>query len=185
VIEETLLDAIEKMDKAVSHAQDQFGTVRTGRANPSLVDKLLVDYYGSPVPLQQLASFTVPEPRTLLIKPHDRASLTSIEKAIRDSDLGLAPGNDGAIIRLNLPALTEERRKEYVKVVRHMAEDGRVAVRNIRREARKHLEGSERKHEISADDLDRAEKELEKITHDHVDVIDKALARKEHELLEV
>jgi ribosome recycling factor len=185
VIEETLLDAIEKMDKAVGHAQDQFGTVRTGRANPSLVDKLLVDYYGSPVPLQQLASFTVPEPRTLLVKPHDRSSLGAIEKAIRDSDLGLAPGNDGAIIRLVLPALTEERRKEYVKVVRHMAEDGRVAVRNIRREARKHLETSERNHEISADDLDRAEKELEKITHDHVDVIDKALARKENELLEV
>jgi ribosome recycling factor len=185
VIEETLLDAIDKMDKAVSHAQDQFGTVRTGRATPTLVDKLLVDYYGSPVPLQQLASFTVPEPRTLLIKPHDRASMGAIEKAIRDSDLGLAPGNDGTIIRLNLPALTEERRKEYVKVVRHMAEDGRVAVRNIRREARKHLEASERNHEISVDDLDRAEKELEKITHDHVDVIDKALARKEHELLEV
>jgi ribosome recycling factor len=185
VIEETLLDAIDKMDKAVSHAQDQFGTVRTGRATPTLVDKLLVDYYGSPVPLQQLASFTVPEPRTLLIKPHDRASMGAIEKAIRDSDLGLNPGNDGTIIRLNLPALTEERRKEYVKVVRHMAEDGRVAVRNVRREARKHLEASERNHEISIDDLDRAEKELEKITHDHVDVIDKALARKEHELLEV
>ncbi len=185
MIEETLLDAIEKMDKAVGHAQDQFGTVRTGRANPALVDKLLVDYYGSPVPMQQLASFTVPEPRTLLVKPHDRTSLGAIEKSIRDSDLGLAPGNDGTIIRLVLPALTEERRKEYVKVVRHMAEDGRVAVRNIRREARKHLETSERNHEISADDLDRAEKELEKITHDHVDVIDKALARKEHELLEV
>jgi ribosome recycling factor len=185
VIEETLLDAIEKMDKAVAHAQDQFATVRTGRANPALVEKLIVDYYGSPVPLQQLASFSVPEPRTLIVKPHDRNSLTAIEKAIRDSDLGLAPGNDGSIIRLVLPALTEERRKEYVKVVKHMAEEGRVAVRNIRRDARKHLEATERNHEISVDDLDRAEKELERITHDHVEVIDKALARKEHELLEV
>jgi ribosome recycling factor len=185
VIEETLLDAIDKMEKAVGHVQTQFTTVRTGRATPALVDRLMVEYYGSSVPLQQMASFQVPEARQLLIKPHDRGSLAAIEKAIRDSDLGVSPSNDGAVIRLNFPALTEERRKEYVKVVRHMAEDGRVAVRNIRRDARKHLEAAEKAGEMSADELERAEKELEKHTHDHVDQIDKALGRKENELLEV
>ncbi len=185
MIEETLLEAIDKMEKAVSHTTSQFATVRTGRATPALVEKLMVSYYGSEVPLQQLASFQVPEARILLVKPHDRSSLNAIEKAIRDSDLGVAPGNDGVVIRLNLPPLTEERRREYVKVVKHMAEDGRVAVRNVRRDARKHLESAEKAHEISTDDLDRAEKELEKITHEHVEHIDKALHRKEAELLEV
>jgi ribosome recycling factor len=185
VIEETLLDAIDKMDKAVEHTQSQFGTVRTGRATPALVEKLMVSYYGSDVPLQQLATFQVPEARQLLVKPHDRASMPAVEKAIRDSDLGVSPSNDGVVIRLNFPPLTEERRKEYVKVVKHMAEDGRVAVRNLRRDARKHLETAEKAKEISADDLERAEKEPEKITHEHVDSIDKALGRKEQELLEV
>ncbi len=183
--EETLLEAIDKMEKAVHHVQTQFTTVRTGRATPALVERLLVDYYGSPVPVQQLAGFQVPEPRQLVVKPHDRGSLPAIEKAIRDSDLGVNPSSDGVVIRLNFPPLTEERRKEYVKIVKHMAEEGRVAVRNIRRDARKHLEASEKAGEISADDLERAEKELEKITHEHVDHIDKAAARKEHELLEV
>jgi ribosome recycling factor len=185
VIEETLLEAIDKMEKAVDHVQNQFTTVRTGRATPALVERLSVEYYGAPVPLQQLAGFQVPEARQLLIKPHDRGSLAAIEKAIRDSDLGVNPSNDGSVIRLNFPALTEERRKEYVKVVKHMAEDGRVAVRNIRRDARKHLEAAEKSSEISADELDRAEKELDKTTHDHVEQIDKALGRKEGELLEV
>ncbi len=185
MIDETLLDALDRMAQAVEHTQGQFSTVRTGRATPALVEKLLVDYYGAEVPLQQLAGFAVPEPRSLVVKPHDRGALKAIEKAIRDSDLGVNPSNDGVIIRLNLPPLTEERRKEYVKVVKHMAEDGRVAVRNIRRDARKHLEAAEKSSEISADQLDRAEKELERITHEHVDEIDKALARKEHELLEV
>ncbi len=185
VTEDTILEAMEKMEKAVDHVQNQFTTVRTGRATPALVEKLLVEYYGSPVPLQQLAGFQVPEARQLIVKPHDRGSLGSIEKAIRDSDLGVNPNNDGVVIRLNFPPLTEERRKEYVKVVKHMAEDGRVAVRNIRRDARKHLEAAEKAGEISADDLERAEKELERITHDHVDHIDKALGRKEQELLEV
>lgn len=183
--EETLLEAIDKMEKAVDHVQGLFTTVRTGRATPALVEKLLVDYYGSHVPLQQLAGFQVPEARQLLVKPHDRSTLASIEKAIRDSDLGVNPSNDGVVIRLNFPALTEERRKEYVKIVKHMAEDGRVAVRNLRRDARKHLESAEKAGDISADDLERAEKELEKITHDHVEQIDKALGRKEQELLEV
>jgi ribosome recycling factor len=185
VTEDILLDAMDKMDKAVEHVQAQFSSVRTGRAAPALVEKLNVEYYGSPVPLQQLAAIQVPEARQLLVKPHDRTTLNAIEKAIRDSDLGVAPSNDGVVIRLNFPPLTEERRRDYVKVVKHMAEDGRVAVRNIRRGARKHMEALEKAGEISADDLERAEKELEKVTHDHVERIDAGLGRKEHELLEV
>jgi len=185
VTEEYLLEAMEKMAKAVEHTQGQFATVRTGRAMPALVEKLLVEYYGADVPLQQLAGITVPEARQLVIKPHDRSSLNAIEKAIRNSDLGVSPSNDGVIIRLNFPPLTEERRKEYVKIVKHMAEDGRVAVRNIRRDARKQLEAAEKAGEISADELERAEKEMDKITHDHVEHIDRALGRKEQELLEV
>ena len=183
--EETLLEAMEKMAKAVEHTQSQFATVRTGRATPALVEKLLVNYYGSEVPLQQLAGFSVPEARLLVVRPHDRNAMSAIERAIRDSDLGVAPSNDGTVIRLALPPLTEERRKEYVKVVKHMAEDGRVAVRNVRRDARKHLETAEKRGEISADELDRAEKELEKVTQEHVAEIDRALEHKESELLEV
>lgn len=183
--EETLLEAMEKMERAVEHVQSQFQTVRTGRAVPALVDRLQVSYYGEPVPLQQLAAIQVPEARTLLIKPHDRSTLGDIEKAIRDSDLGVSPNNDGVVIRLNFPALTEERRREYVKVVKSMAEDGRVAIRNVRRDARKNLEASEKSGDISADDLERAEKELEKITHEQVERIDTAVGRKEQELLEV
>ena len=185
VTEETLLDAIDKMEKAVEHVQSQFTSVRTGRASPALVERLLVEYYGSTMPLQQLAGFQVPEARQLIVKPHDRNTLTSIEKAIRDSDLGVNPSNDGVVIRLNFPSLTEQRRKEYVKVVKTMSEDGRIAVRNIRRDARKHLEAAEKAGEISEGELERAEKELEKVTHDHVELIDKALGRKEQELLEV
>lgn len=183
--DDILLEAIDKMDKAVEHAQSQFTTVRTGRATPALVEKLMVNYYGADVPLQQLAGFQVPEARMLVVKPHDRGALGAIEKAIRDSDLGISPSNDGTVIRLNFPALTEERRRDYVKLVKNMAEDGRVAVRNVRRDARKSLETAEKAGEISADELERAEKELEKITHDHIEHIDKAVAKKEHELLEV
>ncbi len=185
MIEDILLEAIDKMERAIEHVQSQFSSVRTGRANPALVDRLLVDYYGAPTPLQQLAGFQVPEARTLVIKPHDRGSLGAIEKAIRESDLGLQPSNDGIIIRLTIPVLTEERRKEYVKVVKNMTEDGRIAIRNIRRDARKQIETAEKNSEISKDDLERAEKELEKITHDHVEQVEKAFARKEQELLEV
>ncbi len=185
MIDETLLDAIDKMEKAVEHTTSQFGSVRTGRASPVFVEKLMVDYYGSDVPMQQLAGFSVPEARLLVVKPHDRAAMGAIEKAIRDSDLGVNPSNDGIVIRISFPALTEERRKEYVKVVKHMAEEGRIVVRNLRRDARKHLEHAQKDGEISTDELERAEKELEKITHEHVEEIDKALARKEHELLEV
>ena len=185
MIDETLLDAMEKMDKAVVHVQSQFATVRTGRAAPALVEHLLVEYYGAPVPMQQLVSIQGPEARQLLIKPHDRAALGAVEKAIRDSDLGVSPNNDGVVIRLNFPALTEERRRDYVRVAKQMAEDGRVAVRNIRRDARKALESAEKDSEISADELERAEKELDRSTSEHVDRIDAAFGRKETELLEV
>lgn len=183
--DDILLEAIDKMERAVEHVQSQFSTVRTGRANAALVDRIVVEYYGSPVPLQQLAAFQVPEARTLVIKPHDKGAIAAIEKAIRESNLGLQPSNDGAIIRLTIPVLTEERRKEYVKVVKNMTEDGRVAVRNIRRDARKQLETSEKNSEVSKDELERAEKDLEKHTQDHVDLIEKAFSRKEQELLEV
>jgi ribosome recycling factor len=173
------------MAKAVEHVQGQFTGVRTGRASSGLVEKLPVEYYGSTVPLQQLATFQVPEARQLLIKPHDRGSIAAIEKAVQGSDLGVTPSNDGVVIRINFPMLTEDRRKEYVKVVKNMAEDGRVSLRNVRRDARKVLETAEKDGDISKDDLDRAEKELEKITHEHVDMVDKALSRKEQELLEV
>ncbi len=185
VIEDILLEAMDKMEKAVEHTQSQFATVRTGRATPSLVDRITVEYYGAPVPLQQLASISVPEARQLLIKPHDRSTLESIEKAIRDSDLGVNPNNDGISIRISLPQLTEERRREYVKVAKNMAEDGRIAVRNARRDARKTLETWEKDSEISEDELDRAEKELDKSAHEQVERIDHALANKEQELLEV
>ena len=185
MIEETLLDAIDKMEKAVEHVQSLFTTVRTGRATPALIEKLLINYYGSMVPVQQLAGFQVPEARQLVVKPHDRKSLVAIEKAIRDSDLGVNPTNDGVAIRLNFLPLTEELRKEFVKVVKHMAEDGRIAVRNIRRDSRKHLDAAEKAGQISADELERAEKDIERITHEHVEMIDKAFGRKEQELLEV
>ncbi|HEV7886313.1 MAG TPA: ribosome recycling factor, partial [Acidimicrobiales bacterium] len=152
---------------------------------PALVEKLRVDYYGSEVPLQQLAGFSVPEARTLVISPYDKSSLGAIEKAIQSSDLGMNPSNDGNVIRLNVPQLTEERRKEMVKRVHHMAEDGRVAVRNVRRAARKDLEALEKDGDITSDELDRAEKDLEKITHEYVAEIDRMLQHKEQELLEV
>lgn len=185
MIEDILLEAVDKMERAIAHVQSQYSTVRTGRANPALVEKLPVEYYGSTVPLQQIAGFQVPEARTLVVKPHDRGAMAAIERAIRDSDLGLQPSNDGVVIRLSFPVLTEERRKEYVKVVKNMSEDGRVAVRNVRRDARKQLETSEKNSEFSKDDLERAEKELDKYTQDHIEQIDKAFARKEQELLEV
>jgi ribosome recycling factor len=175
----------EKMRKAVAHLQDEFAGIRTGRATPGLVEKLKVDYYGTEVPLQQLAGFSVPEPRMLVISPYDKTAMKAIEKAIQASDLGINPSNDGQVVRLTFPALTEDRRRELVKVVKHRAEEGRVAVRNIRRQARHDLEGLERDGELSQDELDRAEKELEKRTHDVVDEIDQMLHHKEQELLEV
>lgn len=180
-----LAEAREKMTKAVAHTQADFATVRTGRASPSLVEKLKVDYYGSEVPLQQLAGFSVPEARLLVVTPYDKGSLKAIEKAIQNSDLGITPSNDGQVIRLAFPTLTEERRRDLVKVVRHKAEEGRVAVRNLRRSARHDLEGFQRDGDLSSDEVERAERELEKITHEQVADIDRILHNKEQELLEV
>jgi ribosome recycling factor len=173
------------MTKAVTHTQSEFAGVRTGRATPALVEKLKVDYYGTDVPLQQLAGFNVPEARLLVIQPYDKNAIKAIEKAIQHSDLGINPSNDGAVIRLTFPQLTQERRKELVKVVKHKAEEGRVAVRNVRRTGRHELEALERDGEISSDDLERAEKELEKVTHEYIAEIDRMLQHKEQELLEV
>jgi ribosome recycling factor len=185
VIDETLLESLEKMQKAVEHVAHQFVAVRTGRASPALIERLNVDYYGSPVPLQQLASFQVPEARMLVIKPHDRSAIGAIEKALNGSDIGVNPSNDGIVIRLAFPALTEDRRKEYVKVVKNLAEDGRVVLRSVRRDARKVLETAEKDGDISKDELERAEKDLDKMTQEHVDTIDKAAVRKEQEVMEV
>jgi ribosome recycling factor len=180
-----LNEARDKMAKAVAHARSEFTGVRTGRAAPALVEKLPVDYYGTEVPLQQIAGFTVPEARMLVISPYDKNSLGAIEKAIQSSGLGLAPSNDGVIIRLNFPPLTEERRKELVRVVKAMAEEGRVSIRHARRGARHDLEALEKDGDISVDDLARAEKELDKLTHHHEAEVGTALEHKEQELLEV
>ena len=175
----------DKMRKAITHLQSEFASVRTGRATPALVEKLKVDYYGSEALLQQLAGFSVPEPRVLVVSPYDKGSLKAIEKAIQSSDLGINPSNDGQLIRLVFPELTEERRRDLVKVVRHRAEEGRVAIRNVRREARRDLEALEHDGEIGQDDLDRAEKDLEKRTHDVIAEVDEMLRHKEQELLEI
>jgi ribosome recycling factor len=179
-------DANEKMRKAVVHLQEEFGAVRTGRAMPALVEKLRVDYYGSEVPLQQLAGFSVPagQPRVLVIAPYDKGAVKAIEKSIQQSDLGVNPSNDGTVIRLTFPELTAERRKDLVKVVKARAEEGRIAVRNVRRHSRQELEHLEKDGELSQDELDRIEKELEKLTHDVIAEIDSMLGHKEKELLE-
>ena len=185
VIEIVMSEASDKMHKAVIHTQGEFASIRTGRATPALVEKLKVDYYGTEVPLQQLAGFSVPEARVLVISPYDKNSLKAIERAIQNSDLSINPSNDGQVIRLVFPQLTSDRRKELVKVVKHKAEEGRVAVRNVRRSARHELEALERDGDISSDELERAEKELEKLTHEYVAELDRLLQRKEQELLEI
>ena len=189
-MEESYVDAVmddsrTKMSKAVEHTRSELATIRTGRAAPALVEKLRVDYYGSEVPLQQLAGIQVPEAKLMVITPYDKGSLKAIEKAIQNSDLGVNPNNDGAVIRLNFPPLTEERRREMVKVAHGKAEEGRVAVRNLRRGARKDLEALEKDGDLSSDELERAEKDLERITHEYVAEIDRALQHKEEELLAV
>jgi len=183
--QEIIADVEERMGRAVDHTQNDFGTVRTGRATPALVEMLRVDYYGSEVALREIAGFNVPEARVLVISPYDASSLAAIEKAIQASDLGINPGNDGDKIRLVFPPLTEERRRDLVRVVRQKAEDGRVAIRNLRRGTRQDLEAMEKDKELSSDELDRYEKELETKTRSHVDAIDAALKAKEQELLEV
>jgi ribosome recycling factor len=184
LIELVLDDTGDKMDKAVTHSRHEFATVRTGRASSALVEKLPVDYYGSEVALQQLANFSVPEARLLVISPFDKGSVTAIEKSIRESDLGLNPTNDGHVIRLAFPALTEERRRELVRLVRHMAEEGKVALRNLRRAGRHELEGLEKAGDLRADDLKRAEKELDDMIHAHEATLADALSDKERELLD-
>ncbi len=168
-----------------AHTRAEFSSIRTGRAAPALVEKLPVEYYGSDVPLQQLAGFSVPEARTLLITPFDKGALEAIEKAIQHSDLGLNPSNDGSVLRLNFPQLTEERRREFVRIVKQKAEDGRIQIRNQRRAARHELEALQKEGDLSEDDLARAEKELDKLTHEREAEIDNALDQKEQELLEV
>jgi len=184
VIADVLSGSKEKMAKAVEHTRSEFASVRTGRATPALVEKLPVDYYGTEVPLQQLAGFSVPEARTLVVNPYDRNAVGAVEKAIRNSDLGVNPSSDGTVIRLVFPPLTADRRKDFVKVVKHMAEEGRVAVRNLRRSARHDLEALEQEGHVSADEVDRAAKELDRLTASSVADIDTALEHKEHELLE-
>jgi len=183
VIDELLVEAQTKMDQAIEHTVGEFGTVRTGRANPGLLHRITVDYYGTQTPLQQIAGFSVPEARLLLVQPYDKSSITAIEKAIMKADLGLNPSNDGNVIRLVFPQLTEERRKDLIRVVRHLAEDGRVAVRNVRRHTKDDIESLGG--DVSEDDVRRAEKTLQEMTDSHVQRIDDLLQKKEEELLEV
>lgn len=183
MIEEFLDEATSHMEVAAEHVLGEFATVRTGRANPGILHRISVDYFGTQTPLQQLASMSVPEPRLLIVKPYDKSSIGEIEKAVRSADLGLNPASDGVVLRIAFPPLTEERRRELIRVVRKMAEDGRVAARNIRRHTKDDIE--ELSGEISEDDIRRAEKELQEITDAHVAKIDEYLERKEQELLEV
>ena len=183
MIEELLGEAGAKMGQAVEHVQGEFATVRTGRANAAILQRVMVDYYGTPTPLQQLASISVPEAQLLLVQPYDKSATGDIEKAIQISDLGLNPASDGNVIRLAFPPLTEERRLELIKVVRQMAEDGRVAVRNVRRHSKDDIESLQG--EVSEDDVHRGENQLQEITDKHVARIDELLEHKEAELLEV
>jgi ribosome recycling factor len=185
VIDELLDDAKERMQKSVESAQHEFSTVRTGRASPSLLDRIVVDYYGAMTPLNQLATISAPEARLLSVQPYDKSSIKAIEKAINESDVGLTPSNDGNVVRLVVPELTEERRKELVKVVRNLAEEGRVAIRNVRRDTMQHLRELKNEGEASSDDEHRAEVELQKLTDARVGELDGVLKIKEEEILEV
>jgi ribosome recycling factor len=185
VIDDTLLEAEEKMEKAVAVAKEEFGGIRTGRVHPSMFSKITAEYYGTQTPVNQLASFHMPEPRMVLVQPFDKSSLVAIEKAIRSSDLGVNPSNDGAIIRVVFPDLSEERRREYIKIARHKAEDGRVSIRNIRRHAKDSIDKLVKNGEAGEDDGRRAERELDELTHGYVAQVDELLKHKESELLEV
>ena len=184
-IEEFIEDATRRMDKSIEATREHLNTVRTGRASPALLDRIHVDYYGQPTPLRQLASVSAPEPRMLTVQPFDPSSLKSIEKSIQESDLGITPSNDGKIIRLPMPQLTEERRKEYVKLARSMAEEGRVAVRNVRRDVMHHLKDLVHNGEVGDDEERRAEERVQKLTDDHVKRIDELLKHKEADIMEV
>ncbi|MGI9624487.1 MAG: ribosome recycling factor [Acidimicrobiales bacterium] len=185
MIDLIIVETEDRMDKAVGHARQEFSSIRTGRPSPALVERIPVDYYGSEVPLQQLASFSVPEPQLLVISPFDKGAMDAIERAIQLADLGLTPSNDGAVLRLVFPPLTEERRKDLVKVVKSMAEEGRIAVRNARRSARQDLEQLSKDGDASSDEVARAEKQIDTLTHGSEEGINAALAHKEQELMEV
>ena len=185
MIEDFVSNAEQRMDKSVEATHEHFNSVRTGRATPALLDRITIDYYGTPTPLKNLATINAPEPRMLTIQPFDPSSIKQIEKTIQESDLGLTPSNDGKLIRLPIPQLTEERRKELVKVVRNMAEEHKVAVREIRRDAMRHLKELVDKGEVGADEEHRAEDHVQKLTDEHVNEIDELLKRKEAEIMEV
>ncbi len=185
MIDETLFEAEEKMDKAVEVVGEDFSNIRSGRANAGMFNSILVDYYGAPTPLQQLGSLTIPEARTVLIQPYDRGATQAIVKAVRESDLGVNPTDDGNVIRVVLPALTEERRRDYVRLAKTRAEDARISIRSIRRKAKDELDRMKRDGDVGEDEVDRAEKELEALTKKRVDLVDELLAGKERELLEV
>jgi len=185
VIDDTLLEAEEKMEKAVAVAKEEFAGIRTGRAHPSMFNKITAEYYGTQTPVNQLASFHMPEPRMVIVQPFDKSSMGAIEKAIRNSDLGVNPSNDGTIIRVIFPELSEERRREYIKIARHKAEDSRVSIRNIRRHAKDSLDKLVKGGEAGEDDGRRAERELDDLRHTYVAQVDELLKHKEAELLEV
>jgi ribosome recycling factor len=185
VIDDSLLEAEEKMEKAVAVAKDDFNGIRTGRAHPSMFNKITAEYYGTHTPVNQLASFHLPEPRMVIVQPYDKGSMAAIEKAIRNSDLGVNPSNDGTIIRIAFPELSEERRKEFIKVARNKAEDSRVSIRNIRRHAKDAIDKLVKTGEAGEDDGRRAERELDELTHSYTAQVDELLKHKEAELLEV
>ncbi|SFA89802.1 ribosome recycling factor [Amycolatopsis marina] len=185
MIDETLLDAEEKMEKAVSVAKEDLASVRTGRATPSMFSRIHVEYYGAPTPLNQLASVNIPEARMAVVKPYDASQLNEIEKAIRDSDLGVNPSNDGTVIRISIPQLTEERRKEMVKVAKGKGEDAKISIRSVRRKAKEELDRIAKDGEAGEDEVARAEKELQHLTDSYVSQVDELVKHKEAELLEV
>ncbi|GAA3519065.1 ribosome recycling factor [Actinocatenispora rupis] len=185
MIDDTLLEAEEKMERAIDHAKEDFATVRTGRANPAMFSKIIVEYYGAPTPLPQLASIAIPEARMAIVKPYDASQIGVMERAIRDSDLGVNPNNEGTQLRINFPPLTEERRRDMIKVVRGKGEDAKVAIRNVRRKAKEELDRIVRDGEAGEDEVRRAEKDLEDTTHRFIASVDEILKHKEAELLEV
>ncbi|MEV4200905.1 ribosome recycling factor [Micromonospora globbae] len=185
MIDDTLLEAEEKMERAIEHAKEEFGAIRTGRATPAMFSKIIIDYYGSPTPLTQMASVAIPEPRMAIIKPYDNSQINAMEKAIRDSDLGVNPNNEGNQLRILLPQMTEERRRDMIKVARHKGEEAKVAIRNIRRRGKEELDRIVKDGEAGEDEVRRAEKELDDLTQRFVGTVDELVKHKEAELLEV
>ncbi|MBX7268461.1 ribosome recycling factor [Micromonospora sp. Llam7] len=185
MIDDTLLEAEEKMERAVEHAKEEFGAIRTGRATPAMFSKIIIDYYGSPTPLTQMASVAIPEPRMAIIKPYDNSQINAMEKAIRDSDLGVNPNNEGNQLRIVLPQMTEERRRDMIKIARHKGEEAKVAIRNIRRKGKEELDRLVKDGEVGEDEGRRAEKELDDLTQRYVAHVDELVKHKEAELLEV